>query len=111
MLYYSSTRPETIRTLKEMQACLMPDETELWLMTESLISKLVCMTMRIITGWSCFPKPVRQEVSMQTRDKWVHFVMTGDEYERIRQKMEKIGIRNQSSYLRKMAMGGLLREP
>jgi hypothetical protein len=44
MLYYSSTRPEAIRALKEMQACLMPDETELWLMTESLISKLACMT-------------------------------------------------------------------
>lgn len=44
MLYYSSRRPEAIRILKEMQACLMPDETELWLMTESLISKLLCMT-------------------------------------------------------------------
>jgi hypothetical protein len=43
---------------------------------------------------------------MQTRDKWVHFVMTGDEYERMRQKMEEIGIRNQSSYLRKMALDG-----
>ncbi|MDY6307345.1 MAG: transposon-transfer assisting family protein [Oribacterium sp.] len=30
--------------MKEMQACLMPDETELWLMTESLISKLLGMT-------------------------------------------------------------------
>ena len=43
---------------------------------------------------------------MQTRDKWVHFVMTGDEYERMRLKMEEIGIRNQSSYLRKMALDG-----
>lgn len=43
---------------------------------------------------------------MQTRDKWVHFVMNGDEYERMRQKMEEIGIRNQSSYLRKMALDG-----
>ena len=43
---------------------------------------------------------------MQTRDKWVHFVMTGDEYERMRRKMEEIGIRNQSSYLRKMALEG-----
>ena len=43
---------------------------------------------------------------MQTRDKWVHFVMTGDEYERMRRKMEEIGIRNQSSYLRKMALDG-----
>jgi hypothetical protein len=43
---------------------------------------------------------------MQTRDKWVHFVMTGDEYERMRRKMEEVGIRNQSSYLRKMALDG-----
>lgn len=43
---------------------------------------------------------------MQTRDKWVHFVMTADEYERMRRKMEEIGIRNQSSYLRKMALDG-----
>ena len=43
---------------------------------------------------------------MQTRDQWVHFVMTGDEYERMRRKMEEIGIRNQSSYLRKMALDG-----
>lgn len=43
---------------------------------------------------------------MQTRDKWVHFVMTGDEYDRMRRKMEEIGIRNQSSYLRKMALDG-----
>jgi hypothetical protein len=32
--------------------------------------------------------------------------MTGDEYERMRRKMEEIGIRNQSSYLRKMALDG-----
>lgn len=43
---------------------------------------------------------------MQTRDKWVHFVMTGDEYDRMRRKMEEVGIRNQSSYLRKMALDG-----
>ncbi len=43
---------------------------------------------------------------MQTRDKWVHFVMNGDEYERMRRKMEEVGIRNQSSYLRKMALDG-----
>ena len=55
---------------------------------------------------SCFLKQVRQEVPMQTRDTWVHFVMTGDEYERMRRKMEEIGIRNQSSYLRKMALDG-----
>lgn len=44
MLYYSSGRSETIQTFKEMRDCLMPDEAELWLMTESLISKLLCMT-------------------------------------------------------------------
>lgn len=44
MLYYSTARTGTIQALKEMRACLMPDEMELWLMTESLISKLSCMT-------------------------------------------------------------------
>ena len=56
MLYYSSTRPEAIRTLKEMQACLMPDETELWLMTESLISKLLCMTDEDYNRLELFPE-------------------------------------------------------
>lgn len=54
MLYYSSTRLETIRTLKEMQACLMPDEIELWLMTESLISKLLCSTDEEYSGLELF---------------------------------------------------------
>lgn len=44
MLYYAATRTETIQTLKEMETCLMPDETELWLITKALISKLSCMT-------------------------------------------------------------------
>ena len=39
---------------------------------------------------------------MQLRDKWVHFVMSQDELERMQQKMEKLGI----SYLRKMALDG-----
>lgn len=43
---------------------------------------------------------------MQLRDKWVHFVMSQDELERVQQKMEKLGIRNKSSYLRKMALEG-----
>ena len=43
---------------------------------------------------------------MQLRDKWVHFVMSQDELERMQQKMEKLGIRNKSSYLRKMALDG-----
>ena len=43
---------------------------------------------------------------MQLRDKWVHFVMSQDELERVQQKMEELGIRNKSSYLRKMALDG-----
>lgn len=43
---------------------------------------------------------------MQLRDKWVHFVMSQDELERMQQKMEELGIRNKSSYLRKMALDG-----
>ena len=43
---------------------------------------------------------------MQLRDKWVDFVMSQDELERMQQKMKKLGIRNKSSYLRKMALDG-----
>ena len=48
--------------------------------------------------------PVRP--SMQSRDKWVHFVMSQDELERMQQKMDDLGIRNKSAYLRKMALDG-----
>lgn len=44
--------------------------------------------------------------SMQPRDKWVHFVMSQDELERMQQKMDDLGIRNKSAYLRKMALDG-----
>ena len=43
---------------------------------------------------------------MQVRDKWVHFVMSQEELERMQQKMDELGIRNKSSYLRKMALDG-----
>lgn len=43
---------------------------------------------------------------MANRDKWVHFVMNQDEMDRMRQKMSEIGIKNQSAYLRKMALDG-----
>lgn len=44
--------------------------------------------------------------AMQPRDQWVHFVMSQDEVDRMKQKMEEMGIRNKSSYLRKMALDG-----
>lgn len=50
MLYYSFRCPEAIRILKEMQACLMPDETELWLMTESLIRKGLGVSQQAISA-------------------------------------------------------------
>lgn len=43
---------------------------------------------------------------MQARDKWVHFVMSQEELERMQQKMDELGIRNKRSYLRKMALDG-----
>lgn len=43
---------------------------------------------------------------MQKRDREVHFVMSPEEIERMRLKMEELGIRSQSAYLRKMAMDG-----
>ncbi|MEF2743173.1 MAG: plasmid mobilization relaxosome protein MobC [Agathobaculum butyriciproducens] len=43
---------------------------------------------------------------MQPRNKWVHFVMSQDELERMQQKMQEVGIQNKSAYLRKMALDG-----
>lgn len=43
---------------------------------------------------------------MQPRNKWVHFVMSQDELDRMQQKMQKVGIQNKSAYLRKMALDG-----
>ena len=43
---------------------------------------------------------------MQPRNKWVHFVMSQDELERMQQKMQEVGIQNKSAYLRKMAIDG-----
>ena len=43
---------------------------------------------------------------MQPRNKWVHFVMSQDELDRMQQKMQEVGIKNKSAYLRKMALDG-----
>lgn len=43
---------------------------------------------------------------MNRRDKEVHFVMSEEELRRMRLKMEELGIRSQSAYLRKMALDG-----
>ena len=43
---------------------------------------------------------------MQPRNKWVHFVMSQDELDRMQQKMQEVGIQNKSAYLRKMALVG-----
>lgn len=43
---------------------------------------------------------------MQPRNKWVHFVMSQDELDRMQQKMQEVGIQNTSAYLRKMALDG-----
>lgn len=43
---------------------------------------------------------------MQPRNKWVHFVMSQDELDRMQQKMQEVGIQNKSAYLRKMALDG-----
>lgn len=43
---------------------------------------------------------------MNRRDKEVHFVMSEEEVSRMRLKMEELGIRSQSAYLRKMALDG-----
>ena len=51
-------------------------------------------------------KNINRRQSLQPRDKWVHFVMSQDELDRMQQKMDELGIRNKSSYLRKMALDG-----
>jgi len=43
---------------------------------------------------------------MQKRDHEVHFVMSENEIKRMRSKMQELGIRSQSAYLRKMALDG-----
>ena len=43
---------------------------------------------------------------MGKRDKEIHFVMSEEEICRMRMKMEELGIRSQSAYLRKMALDG-----
>ncbi len=43
---------------------------------------------------------------MNRRNKEIHFVMSEAELKRMRQKMEELGIRSQSAYLRKMALDG-----
>ena len=43
---------------------------------------------------------------MSKRDQDVHFLASKEEVERIRQKMEEIGIRSMGAYLRKMALDG-----
>ena len=45
---------------------------------------------------------------MQPRNKWVHFVMSQDELDRMQQKMQEVGIQNKSAYLRKMAIDGYI---
>ena len=44
---------------------------------------------------------------MGKRDKEVHFVMSEEEISRMRMKMEELGIRSQSAYLRKNGVGRL----
>lgn len=51
-------------------------------------------------------KNINRRQSLQPRDKWVHFVMSQGELDRMQQKMDELGIRNKSFYLRKMALDG-----
>ena len=42
----------------------------------------------------------------EMRNRRIHFVMSDKEYARMSKKIKALGIRNYSSYLRKMALGG-----
>ena len=41
---------------------------------------------------------------MAKRDKRIHFLVSREEEQQIRERMEQIGIRNRNAYLRKMAL-------
>ena len=43
---------------------------------------------------------------MGKRSREIHFLASSEELERIRQKMEEVGIRSMGAYLRKMALDG-----
>ncbi len=43
---------------------------------------------------------------MRVRDQEMHFVLSTEELERVRQKMREAGIVNRSAYFRKMALDG-----
>ena len=43
---------------------------------------------------------------MAKRDKRIHFLVSKEEEQQIRERMEQIGIRNRNAYLRKMALNG-----
>ena len=43
---------------------------------------------------------------MGKRSREIHFLASSEEWERIRQKMEEVGIRSMGAYLRKMALDG-----
>ncbi len=47
-----------------------------------------------------------EEIKMQNRDQEVHFFMTRDELHQMYQKMEELGVKSKSAYLRKMALDG-----
>ena len=47
---------------------------------------------------------------MRQKTEMLHFRVTPQELERIRQKKEELGIRNMGAYLRKMAMDGEMYE-
>ena len=43
---------------------------------------------------------------MAKRDKRIHFLVSKEEEEQIRARMELIGVKNRNAYLRKMALNG-----
>ena len=43
---------------------------------------------------------------MAKRDKRIHFLVSREEEQQIRERMKQIGIRNRNAYLRKMALNG-----
>ncbi len=60
-IYGSDSREELIQTLSEMRECLMPEETELRELTDSVLEKLAAITDTAFAELDMFPDFTEQE--------------------------------------------------
>ena len=60
-IYGSDSREELIQTLSEMRECLMPEETELRELTDSVLEKLAAIIDTAFAELDMFPDFTEQE--------------------------------------------------